>query len=78
MSVFGVMIDVLPDRIYSCIIVLIVYCKEIRFMMRGLEWMGKRGGGGEERWEKGMTPPSDTNIIKYIIYKSYCINVPLT
>jgi len=20
--------------------------------------MGKRGGGGEERWEKGVTPPS--------------------
>ena len=20
--------------------------------------MGKRGGGGEERWEKGITPPS--------------------
>jgi len=39
--------------------------------------MGERGGGGEERWEKGMTPPSDTNIITYIIYKSYCINIPL-
>ncbi len=23
--------------------------------------MGERGGGGEERWEKGMTPPSDRN-----------------
>jgi len=26
--------------------------------------MGKRGGGGEERWEKGVTPPS-INILFY-------------
>ena len=46
-------------------------------LLIGKDWMGKRGGGGEERWEKGTTPPSDTNIINYIIYKFYCINIPL-
>jgi hypothetical protein len=37
--------------------------------------MGECGGGGEERWEKGMTPPSDKIIIILCIYKCYCINI---
>ena len=37
--------------------------------------MGERGGGGEERWEKGMAPPSSKIIIILYIYKSYCINI---